>query len=517
MVFEDDAGLERAVVPPPPPTWPAQSPPRRQRLLSPTRTALVASALVLAAAAVIVPLRLRTVASLSRASQTFLAHPAVRIALTVSGAGPMNPYSTVVTVSSLGGRPLDAEGVRSDVEISLMRGGNDLADVLVADRALYVRLGIRQIDERERTAGTNRSLASLLDFLSEQGLRLAFVRVLASGGWVRLSPRSSSPLLARLTAGSPATSARPLSGRTSGSLGHALAVSWDEYVSARAHVVSSSETVYSVAVPVRAFLSSLVSNLGGRGGAAATSSLALLGQLEERVSPSLAVPLTLQADDGSLVEAALSVHGLTVRAAISHPAPLAVPAGARAVSSIEVRALLSYLRRLALVRPSAAEARQAESLLRRGLVAAGVSAAHDGGRLFLLLGRSRFSLGRLEPGRMWKQGSAATGSETVSVHVAPNGRSVVFTSYVGMLSSCVGVLDVVARAKAPVLGIAKRKGSYFFVAGRMASSECSARRIGQVRVWSRHGFPSLTGISPRAARVLSRGLPTLPVAVFRGP
>lgn len=508
VLFEDDAGLERAVRPSSPDvasTGAALTPAPSRRRLRPTRMALAASTVVLAAAAVVIPLRLRTVASLGAVSHTLLSHPTLRLVISASGARGARGDSTAITLSSPSGLPLDTRGATANVGITLRQDGVDLADLVVAGGTLYLRLGAETLQRID--GGTGRSVGSLLEFLSRQGPRLHFLHFLAVGGWVRLSPRTAAALSPHLVPGPLAGVGDRISQSEGESLARALAATWDEYASARVHAVSPSETVYSIQVPLRAFLSSLVSDLSGRLGQDGIGTLSSLGRLAERVPASLSVPLTLRAVDGSLVAAEVSYHGTTLQAAISHPGALPLPTGAAPVTPIEARALLSYLRRLSLVRPSAAETGRAESRLRIAASVAGVSARHDGRRLFLLTrGSSRFSLARLGRHRaLWRRDAPATGDGMVSFRVSSSGRWVVFTSYVPVLTDCIGVLEVTAPERGSVLGAARRPGVYYFVAGRVAPSACNASLIRQVKTWSRRGFPNLTGVTAQAVRVLGGG------------
>ena len=305
-------------------------------------------ALLLVAVALVVAVGVAVVSTVSRVSAVNAALTSVfsssnlRVVLTTRVANPsteatLQSYSVVVAVTSQGATaPLSGSGGVDSFEISLLKSGIDLGDVIVADQGVYVRLDLAAIDPH----GYRRILRSI-ERRTAAGPGSEIARALVRGKWVGIKD-STIESFARSIAPR-AMPAAPHVDALRNSFAVSFAQSWDTWASI--HQISSAggTTEYSVEIPERDFVGTFVSDLQ-RSLARAVPSAADLARVVSgavsQIPATLRIPVNMWVTGGSLTRLEISYQGSSLEMAISHP-PVGVsaPRGAAMVTLGEVHAL----------------------------------------------------------------------------------------------------------------------------------------------------------------------------------
>jgi hypothetical protein len=276
--------------------------------------------------------------------------PTLKVVLSGHSTNPqeeatVSKYAVGLTVTSENGRqPLSgADGV-DDYEVSVLRGGVDLCDVIVADHAVYVRVNLRAIDPSSYESEVRSALRNVpvgsahglaLDFLQDRwvGIDDSTIESFAKSVGVSATQRKSKVNLDSLR------NAFTLS----------FAQSWDAWASIHELSSGNDVTEYSVKLPVQHFVATFVKDIEGAILKAlpaaevvpARSALSSASSAIDHIPAGLEIPITLTVSNGSLTGLAITYKGDSVDLAISHPTVgVTAPSGADMVTNSMLRSLL---------------------------------------------------------------------------------------------------------------------------------------------------------------------------------
>jgi len=254
-------------------------------------------------------------------------------------------YSVVLTVTGKNGHgPLSGPGGPGNYEISVLRGGADLGDVVVVHNAVYGRINLRAIDGRSYASAVH-SLAGL-----PPGAERDVVSAVVHGRWVGISDTTIESLVKSLDR---SAVPRP-TGVKFDNLRHAFSLSfvqsWDAWTSIHQLSSRNGVTRYSVKLPVQHFVStflhdvkgSLLKDLPASDVRIARAELRAASSAVDRIPAGLAVPMIFSVTNGSLTNVVISHKGDSLSLAISHPAAgVTAPPAPTIVTESMLRSLLS--------------------------------------------------------------------------------------------------------------------------------------------------------------------------------
>lgn len=323
-------------------------PSRRLRWRTRTRIAAVVLATVALAVAVVVPVELSGISTVAGAASGVFSRPTVRFVLTESGTPALRGYAVALTIASPTGRAVSKDAARDTAEISVLHGATDLADFLVTNRAIYLRIDARGIDQLAASDGASVNLVHLLDKAAGRRPELSYLRQLAAGGWVgmRLAPLERYLKQAERHLGLSSSGVHSKVSRVDSAFKLSLAEAWDAW--ATLHVVrrGNTSTEYAVKLPVRNFVRSFASSFEGqlaRIVPRSKSAFPTLNRAIERIPAGFKLPIDLWIAGGSLVKVAVSYHGQTLTVAITHPSVVVTnPPGATYITVRQIEALILY-------------------------------------------------------------------------------------------------------------------------------------------------------------------------------
>ncbi len=253
-------------------------------------------------------------------------------------------YAVAFTMTDNGSAPLSASGGRGDYQVSVLRAGADLADVIIVHNSIYVRLDLRAIKPGSYESAL-RSLAA-----TRPGPAHDVVSALVHDQWVGISDATMESLVKTLD---PKAPPRPQGARF-GKLSHAFtlsfAQSWDAWTSIHRLSSRNGVTKYSVKLPVQHFVSMFLSDMRGTlsrdlPGAdlrIARAELRAAASAVDRVPAGLEIPMILSVANGSLSNLVITHKGSSITLAISHPAVgLTAPLAPVMVTEPMIRSWLS--------------------------------------------------------------------------------------------------------------------------------------------------------------------------------
>ena len=253
-------------------------------------------------------------------------------------------------------------------------------------------------------------------------------------------------------------------------------------------------TEYSVSLPVRNFLSTLVADLETQVEKSAPSAQQLVPRLRkaiDRIPASLSIPIKMWIENGSLIKVAVSYDRATVTVGITHPSiGVSPPSAPRMITVDEIRSFVHWFENGG-TNATADSVTVAQSNLETALTGARTSYVINNRSFADLLNRSSpNSIYNLDTGLGFVTNAPSTSADTVSVEVGTGGSSVTMTAFTAETRDCWGVLDLTANQPAPVLGLASKPGVYFFVNRNVAATTCDASTLTKVDRSSSDFFPA---------------------------
>jgi hypothetical protein len=468
-------------------------PPARKRR---GRTVVAGVAILLVTAAVAIPLSMEQAQTVSAAVSGVFAQSTVRFAFSASVKSPgpggtdlgpqdLRSYSVVVEITNPTGGPVSAEGSSDAMEISLLHGTTDLGDVLLAGGAFYLRLNTTAIDQIEQGSDSvvgsvlGPDFGSTLNRAANKRPALAWLHTVVNGGWIGIEESAVEQYVKQVDPHPAAASINESALRSAFTLSFAQA--WDAWESTHVVSTTSGVTEYSVSLPVRDFLGTFLAHLETQLESSVPSAERLVPTLRkaiDEIPASLAIPVQLWIDNGTLIKVAVSYHGTTVSVGISHPSVgVSAPSGATMITIADIRAFAHWFTTDEIL-GAASTATAAQSNLETGLTGALTSYTSDNQSFADLLNSSSpNSLDELDTGLTFVTDAPSTKADTLSVSLGNADSSMTMTAYARGTRDCWGVLDLTAAETTPVLGISSKPGIYFFENRHVAASACNASTL----------------------------------------
>lgn len=247
----------------------------------------------------------------------------------------VSAYSVVLTLTSENGQqPLSGSDGVDDFELSVLRSGTDLGDLLVADGAVYGRLNLQAIspsDFAKATASVGKNVPS--------GPANTLAEAFIDDQWVGVADST----IASFVKGLGASSREPNFETDRNAAALSFAQSWDTWASIREVSSSGSTTEYTLAMPVRNFVASFIQHLESALAKEVPSLARHLGStslLVRAIPASLTIPMTMWVTNGSLSQLDISYKGNSLDMAISHPAAgVSAPSGAVMLTPVIITSL----------------------------------------------------------------------------------------------------------------------------------------------------------------------------------
>jgi hypothetical protein len=274
----------------------------------------------------------------------------VRVVVTAASTNPqeqaqLSKYSVILTVTSEnGGKPLSGSDAVDNYAVSVMRGGVDLGDMIIADHAAYVRVNYRSIDPRSYAA----EVKSLLRDVPAGSARTLVLEFL-NDRWVGIDTSTIESLVRSMGTTAPEPESTVNLDNLRNSFALSFAQSWDAWASIHQLTSSNGVTKYSVKLPVQHFVSTLLKDVKGAILKAVPQSEAPIvrsvlnsaGVAIDSIPAGLALPMTLWVEHGSLTGLDVTYKGYSVHFGISHPAAgVTAPPGAAMVTTSILHSLL---------------------------------------------------------------------------------------------------------------------------------------------------------------------------------
>ncbi|MGH9169581.1 MAG: hypothetical protein ACRD0Z_01695 [Acidimicrobiales bacterium] len=535
------ARLERAVA-------------RRTRVRYLRRAGVVALAVVVTAAAVVVPNEIRRTDTVLAALSSVFSSPSVQFSITASGPGAPSGGALVVTLTNPSGGPVSQAASTDNVEVSVLRGGVDQADLVVADDEAYARLNVPALAAQRSYYS---DLIAPFGLVAEQNSDLSALKLVDQSDWVAVTEASIDSYVQSRHEKAPAPASV---GQLRSSFALSFAQAWDAWTSMRQVSAPNGATEYSVSLPSEKFLGSLLSDLQGPLVAALPAARSwvddLLGSISG-ISPSQTVAMSMWVSSGVMTRLQVrqpnGPDSLTI--GVSHPTSGVTAPQPAATTSMQSLASIENLVGLGgggsvagchetegndtlscsapplqcmrlliggqgcsnkeLAPPALAQFDLENAVLVVEQLAADGSIGGNQSRQATanyLENQSQHAY--LGIGGLFYTAGISTVENTISVAFGNHGTYNVLAAW-DTVGTCWGVLEVTAPQPSAVLGISRRIGTYYFEAvhsnsGQLGTipttgaSACNAGTLKSVTEWSDQGFPTTT----------STALPPLPVATF---
>jgi hypothetical protein len=334
---------------PPPPLAP-QPPGTSQKSSRWLRKGIIAAVVM---SVVVVVSLVATVAAkgdgVSAALASVFSSPTLRVVISAHSSNPteqatLAPYSVVLAVTSENGsQPLSATAGADEYEVSVLRSGVDLGDVIVADHAVYARVNFRAI-----VPGSYPGLMQSLRKYVPGGPAYELGSAFLNDGWVGVDDSTIVSYVQSLGIAIDQQQTKINFDGLRDAFTLSFAQSWDAWVSI--HELSSVDgvTEYSLKLPVQHFVATFVKDLTSpvlkdlpaADAASARSALSDVSSAVTRIPAGLAIPMNMWVTGGSLSRLDISYKGDSLDLAISHPTVgVTAPAGAVMVTKSIVHSL----------------------------------------------------------------------------------------------------------------------------------------------------------------------------------
>lgn len=240
---------------------------------------------------------------------------------------PLSKYSLQVTVTNPTGGPVSDAADADNIEISVLKGTTDLGDFMVADGAAYLRLNIQAL------FGNPQSEISSWDQLAQKNPSLAFLSTLAAGGWVGITESSIDDYVTSRGGKAPS----PVDvGSLRSSFALSFAQAWDVWTSVKQLSTANGVTEYSLTLPVRNFLGSMLADVTSQLEKTVPSAQRVIPDLTrdiDSISASLTIPMLMWVQGGSMTKLQISHGTSSLVIDVAHPgAGVTPPAGATMIT-----------------------------------------------------------------------------------------------------------------------------------------------------------------------------------------
>jgi hypothetical protein len=301
-----------------------------------------AAAVVLAAFAVVVHDAASARSSVQRALSSLFDEPTLQVSIATTTGGCYAPYPapkcvasqyrTVLTVSSENGQPLAGNDGSEEFELSIFKGSDDVGDLVIADGAVYARLGVDQLSQADYSSAL-RSLEARVT-----GDALLVAQRFVTGGWVEMSDGSVKTAAGRQgsTTGSQLATLRRDAVMS-------FAQAWDTWSSLKTIPLRSGTVDYQLTMPARSFFASFANGIDNalRKDTPAMNGLLDIGPaLVDDIKSGYDIPLSLTVIDGQLTGLDVTGTDGALLISMSHPADgVSPPSGAALMTSDDVSAL----------------------------------------------------------------------------------------------------------------------------------------------------------------------------------
>jgi hypothetical protein len=272
--------------------------------------------------------------------------PSLRVVFTAQTTNPTEEatiaqYSVVLSVTSENGHaPLSGSDAADEYEVSVMRGGVDLADVIVADQALYARVNLQAI-----SASAWRSAEQSIANMQLSQADEALARAALNDQWVGVDDSTLKSIEQSLGSALPTSDSTVNFDNLRNAFTLSFAQSWDAWASI--HQVSSSNgtTEYSVKLPVQHFVSTFFNDVKGavlKDLPAADASIAhvmvtSLTSAISKIPTGLKIPMTMWVVNRSLDRLVIAYRGDSLNPAEG----VTAPSGAFMITSAMIKSFLS--------------------------------------------------------------------------------------------------------------------------------------------------------------------------------
>ncbi len=241
-----------------------------------------------------------------------------------SAEANLRPYSVVLSVTSENGKaPLSgADGV-DNYEVSVMRGGVDVADVIYANQAVYARVDLQAIDPNAYASAV-RSMEGSGAPAAVRQLEQAFL----DRQWIGISDKTIKAFATELGEGSGQQPSTPKLDNLRNAFTLSFAQSWDAWASIHQLSSSNGTTEYALRLPVEHFVATFLVDIKAAILKAVPAADARVARMEltaasaavKRIPAGLAIPITMWVTGGSLTRLQVSYKGDSLNLGISHPA-----------------------------------------------------------------------------------------------------------------------------------------------------------------------------------------------------
>jgi hypothetical protein len=269
--------------------------------------------------------------------------PTLRVEFTAHVSNPNDEataahYAVVLSVTSQNGSdPLSGSDGVDDFEISVLKSGVDVGDLVIADHAVYLKVDLANIDPNGY-----QGLVGAADRRTANKPGSAIAEAFLTDQWVGIDDTTLASFVKQLVKSPPTA---PHIDNLRNAFKTSFAQSWDTWASI--HQVSSSNGTieYSLDMPVRNFVASFVRDLRKPLEAALPSAKSLFTNetpLIATIPASLKLPITMWVTNGSLTELNVSYKGDSLDLAISHPSVgVTAPQGAAMITTDDINGLLN--------------------------------------------------------------------------------------------------------------------------------------------------------------------------------
>jgi hypothetical protein len=285
----------------------------------------------------------------SAALATVFSSPTLRVVITAHTTDPqeetsVSQYSVVLAVTSENGsQPLSATAGADEYEVSVLRGGVDLGDVIVAGHAVYARVNFRAI-----VPGSYANLTQSLRNDVPPGPAYALGSAFLDDEWVGIDESTIVSYVKSLGVAVAQPQAKINFDGLRDAFTLSFAQAWDAWVSIHELSSANGVTEYSLELPVQHFVASFVkdltapilNDLPAADVATARSALRDVSGAVNRIPAGLEIPMTMWVTNGSLSRLDITYKGDSLDLAISHPTVgVTAPVGAVMVTRSIIHSL----------------------------------------------------------------------------------------------------------------------------------------------------------------------------------
>ena len=257
----------------------------------------------------------------------------------------LSQYSVVLSVTSENGKaPLSGADSVDSYEVSVMRGGVDVADVIDANRSVYARVDLKAIDP----SAYAKAVQSMDSPGTPGGLR-DLEQAFLDHQWIGIEDKTIEAFAKELGEGATAQPSTPKLDNLRNAFSLSFAQAWDVWASIHQLSSSGGTTEYALNLPVEHFVATFVADIQGaiikalpaKDAGIARMELGAASAAVKRIPASLAIPITMWVTGGSLTRLQVSYKGNSLNLGISHPSVgVTAPQGAFMITPVLLQSFL---------------------------------------------------------------------------------------------------------------------------------------------------------------------------------